>query len=230
MVGACSSPAATEKSRDIAIVTALPLFWAEGQFGAAATGADQRAPIIKKLLDRHNVRALDSLSSATLDTVDVLILAQPRALAPSELVDLDRWVRGGGRLLIFADPMLDWPSLYPMGDPRRPPLVTLLDPLFDHWGLNLGAPEVEQGREIIDLEGKKLALVGAGHWTLADKAKGNCTTRTSDFLAGCTIGRGRVVLVGDADALDSRVWQETGIENAAAIESLIASLEEKAEK
>jgi hypothetical protein len=222
--GACSAPATTDQSHDIAVLTALPLFWTEGQFGAAATGADPRAAIIQKLSERHHVRALDALSSATLKNVDVLMLAQPRALAPAELVELDRWVRAGGKLLIFADPMLDWTSLYPMGDPRRPPLVTLLDPLFDHWGLDLSAPEVEQGREIIDLDREKLALVGAGHWTLADKAKGICTTRANDFLAHCALGKGRVLLLGDADVLDSRVWQETGIDNAAGIESLIVQL------
>ena len=230
IASACGSPPSPAQSPRIAIVSALPLFWAEGQFGAAATGIDQRVPFVQKLSEQYRVVPLDAISPATLSAADVLILAQPRTLAPSELVYLDRWVRAGGKLLIFADPMLDWASIYPMGDPRRPPLVTLLDPLFDHWGLNLGAPEVEQGREIIDLEGKKLVLVGAGHWTLADKAKRICTTRANDFLASCTIGKGRVLLVGDADALDSRVWQETGIENAAAIESLIASLEEKAEK
>jgi ABC-type uncharacterized transport system len=225
LVSACGSPRSPIARPKVAILTALPLFWQEGQFGTAATGVDQRAPILQKLSERFQVNPLDALSRATLKTVDILILAQPRALAPAELVDLDLWVRAGGKLLVFADPMLDWPSVYPMGDPRRPPLVTLLDPLFDHWGLDLGVPEVEQGREIIDLNGKKLALIGAGHWTLSDKANSICTTRANDFLARCTIGKGRVVLVGDADALDSRVWEETGVDNAVTIKSLIAELD-----
>jgi ABC-type uncharacterized transport system len=223
-LSSCSSSSSPKQPSKISLLTALPLFWLEGQFGEAVTGVDQRAPLVQKLSERFEVSPLDALSGATLKNVDVLVLAQPRALAPAELVELDRWVRAGGKLLIFADPMLDWPSLYPMGDPRRPPLVTLLDPLFDHWGLDLSAPEVEQGREIIELDGEKLALVGAGHWTLEDKAKGLCTTRANDFLAQCALGKGRVLLLGDADVLDSRVWEETGIDNVTGIESLVTQL------
>ena len=56
-------------------------------------------------------------------------MAQPLAQAPENLVALDDWVRGGGRVLLLADPMLEWPSKRPLGDPLRPP------PMFADTGL-----------------------------------------------------------------------------------------------
>ena len=48
-------------------------------------------------------------------------MAHPLAQPAEDLVALDDWVRGGGRVLLLADPMLEWPSKRPLGDPLRPP-------------------------------------------------------------------------------------------------------------
>ena len=45
-----------------------------------------------------------------------MLLAHPMAQTADALVDLDRWVRGGGRVLLLADPRLEWPSERPLGD------------------------------------------------------------------------------------------------------------------
>ncbi len=90
----------------LGVVSALPLFWGEGVPMAILEGDDQRAPIIRKLAARHNLVPLDQVTSTQLARVTQLLVAQPRGLAPQELVELDRWVRRGGRALIFADPIL----------------------------------------------------------------------------------------------------------------------------
>ena len=79
---------------------------------------------------------LDSFDALNVRSTPLLLLAQPRALAPAEMVKLDSWVRDGGKLLILADPALQWGSLYPLGDKRRPLFTSLLSPLFSHWGWN----------------------------------------------------------------------------------------------
>ena len=56
-------------------------------------------------------------------------MAHPLAQTAENLVALDQWVRGGGRVLLLADPMLEWPSERPLGDPLRPP------PMFMDTGL-----------------------------------------------------------------------------------------------
>ena len=50
-------------------------------------------------------------------------MVQPQAQPAAVLVELDQWVRGGGHVLLLADPALEWPSERPFGDPLRPPLA-----------------------------------------------------------------------------------------------------------
>ena len=79
-------------------------------------------------------------------------MAQPRAQPAEDLVALDNWVRGGGRVLLLADPMLEWPSERPLGDPFRPPPTFADTGLLAHWGLKLDAPD-EPGRRVGELGG-----------------------------------------------------------------------------
>lgn len=161
----------------LTLFTALPLLWGEGDPADILNGQTGRSP----LLDGLDVRGIDVVSAQTLSS-DVLVVAQPRAMAPEELVALDGWVRGGGRAIIFADPLLKWPSRFPLGDRRRAPPVTLLDPLLTHWGVTL-----EAGTD------------GIGRWR-----PGPCAPLDSVTIE-CPIGRGRALLVADADELDARV-------------------------
>ena len=172
------------------------------------------------MLDGFAVRPIDTVSAATLGH-DVLVMAQPRLLSPDELVALDAWVRGGGRVLIFADPNLAWPSLYPLGDRRRAPPITLLDPLLRHWGLTLEAGDTVPARH--DLDGFGVATVAAGHW----RTPQDCTS-PEPVVADCRIGKGRAILVADADMLDMRLVEETQAENRQWFQSTIDALSGRA--
>lgn len=177
-------------------MTALPLFWNEAGPALALEDDDQRAPVMRLLMEAHDVRPLDVLSRETLANTRILMLAQPRLLAPQELVALDQWVREGGRLLLFADPELRWPSALVPGDPRRPPPVTLLDPLFNHWRVELGPPGDADQAELAD---RAVPVSRAGQWTSRST---DCKVETGRLLVGCTLGKGRALLVADADLLD----------------------------
>jgi hypothetical protein len=159
------------------LFSALPLMWGEGDPADILNGRAKRST----LLDGLDVRAIDVISAATLGN-DPLIVAQPRAMSPEELVAVDSWVRNGGRALVFADPLLKWPSRYALGDPRRAPPVTLLDPLLTHWGV------------AVDVKSD-----GSGRWE-----KGPCAPVDS-ITIDCRIGKGRALMVADADLLDARV-------------------------
>lgn len=111
-----------------------------------------RSPLISHL----GARPLDRIDITSLRGISALVIAQPRLLQPAELVALDDWLRRGGRAVIFADPLLLWPSALPLGDPRRPPLTSLLDPLMAHWGLRL--EPVLPGADGVDRR-----MLGAGH-------------------------------------------------------------------
>ena len=186
----------------LGLMTTLPLLWGEAADVGELLAADGSASWVRGEIERrYAIEPLDTLDSAALDRIDRLVLAQPRALSPAENVALDGWVRGGGRLLLFADPMLTRPSRYPVGDRRRPQDVVLLSPILSHWGLELmfddDAPE---GERMVEIAGVGVPINLAGRFGLAPGSQ--CDLEVGGTLARCTIGVGEVVLLADAAVLD----------------------------
>jgi hypothetical protein len=156
------------------------------------------------------IRPLDVLDDSTLSTGRLLLLAQPRALAPTELVALDSWVRRGGRALILTDPALFWPSELPLGDIRRPPAIGLLAPLLSHWGLRLGPPEEKKAvMRQLDQEAheRRLVMFAPGRFI---REQGSCAVDARGHLARCSIGKGEAILLADADMMHDRLWVGSG--------------------
>lgn len=191
----------------VTLMTALPLVWGEGSAADILQGRSGRSETLKIVETKFDVHPIDTLSAKTLGR-NVAVVAQPRRLTPTELVSFDNWVRRGGRAIIFADPELMWPSGYPLGDNRRAPPVELLDPLFTHWGVALGDSD-RQARTVL-IDGVPVRLLAAGTWT----GPANCRSVIPEVLH-CRIGKGRALLVGDADVLDPRVWAPNDTGNVA---------------
>lgn len=195
-------------------MTTLPIYWGESD-GVGAVLADQAPPgwVRPHLERRYTLEPLDTLDADTLKGLRRLMLAQPRVLTAQENVALDDWVRGGGRLLLFADPMLTHHSRFPLGDRRRPQDVILLSPILTHWGLELRFdPEQPRAGEAHD---RSVALAGgaapvAMAGTLHAAAQSGCAVRDARLLAQCRIGKGAVVVVADAALLDEPEDAATG--------------------
>ncbi|SCW40303.1 ABC-type uncharacterized transport system [Sphingobium faniae] len=184
----------------LAVLTALPLFWREGEQGLAARSD---APILALLRRRFDVRPLDSALSPDLGKMRLLLVAQPRGMGAAELAAVDHWVRQGGQALILADPLLRWPSPLPLGDRRRAPSISLLTPLLDHWGLRLN-PVEERGEHRHFLpDGSLLTSMASSRFNVR---AGPCRAEASGLIAHCRIGLGKAVLVADADMIDDRLW------------------------
>lgn len=185
----------------VGLASALPLAW--GEAGPFAPGA-RPAEAYRLLGGEYDLVPLDLLADASLAPLRAVLLVQPRALAPSELVALDAWVRGGGRALILTDPVLRWPSGLALGDIRRPPPVGLLGPLLDHWGLALLPPGSGEGA-IVDERVAGRRLVTAAPGRLASRGR-TCRVMESGLLARCRIGRGTALVLADADLLHDDLW------------------------
>lgn len=230
---AFTRPAPDGPKPSLGLMTTLPLQWSEGGVEADLAEDAQPHPAFSRLSETYDVQPLDDVRD--LAELRILLLAQPRAFSPAELVQLDSWVRKGGRILILADPALQWGSLYPLGDKRRPLFTSMLSPLFAHWGLELVLP-------IADAEPMAIRKIGTlsirtqtpGEWLKIGRGgSARCVLEEGGLLADCTIGKGRALLVADADLLDTAYWEGRGMRvltggdefgNLAWVESLLARL------
>ncbi|MFS0737331.1 hypothetical protein ABC347_09800 [Sphingomonas sp. 1P06PA] len=157
----------------IAVLTGLPLFWPEGGIGETLAGP----PIDDSWRAALGGRAaipIETSAGPALAGQRLLLAAQPRDQSPADLVALDDWVRRGGRLLWLADPALARASRLPLGHPGRPPASPTMLPLLARWHVSI----------------------------TPDRATGEgCMTAWDGLAADCRLGRGRAIIVADADLL-----------------------------
>ena len=182
--------APTANRPTVLLLTSLPLIFSE-DFSVQHSGS----PFLKALQARYRVVPISVTNAPELAKGGLLLMAQPPAQTAENLVTLDAWVRRGGRLLLFADPMLEWPSRRALGDPLRPPPMFADTGLLAHWGLRLDTPE-QRGPAERTLARQNVMTVSPGTlW-------GGCDIGAQRLAARCTIGKGEAIVVADADLLD----------------------------
>lgn len=174
---------------ELMLLTSLPLVFGE-QFGL-----EGGSPALAALETKFTVTPVAVADSASLARGRLLLMAHPLAQPAEALVELDRWVRRGGRLLLLADPMLEWPSERPLGDTLRPPPAFADTGLLAHWGLRLDTPD-ERGPRLRKLGGQEIVTASPG--VLA----GRCAVSGDRLVARCRIGKGAATVVADADFLN----------------------------
>jgi hypothetical protein len=205
-----ATPAPVPTAR-LGLMSSLPLYWPLGaDVDALASGRAavpwQRAALAQDYL----LEPLDTLSPIPALSRDApatdplagltrLAVVQPRGLSPADNVALDRWVRGGGRLLLVLDPALTGDYAAPLGDPRRPVDSALIPPVVARWGMAVGfdedqTPAVGTAR----LGEAALPLAVRGLVTITDPAAADCTLLAGGAAARCRVGSGTVMLIADA--------------------------------
>jgi hypothetical protein len=200
--------AAQEPRESLGLFTTLPLYWPEAEGVSELIGPDVAPHWARGELERDFALVpLDVLAGegASLNRFRYLLLAQPRTLSPAENATLDAWVRSGGRLLLFADPLLTAESRFEIGDKRRPQDVALLSPILGHWGLELRFDENQQaGEQVASVQSFALPVNAAGRFafSFADEQDTACSPRSGGLVAECRIGKGRAVIVADAALFD----------------------------
>lgn len=196
-----SAPLPADRPR-VGLLSGPPLF------GPDADGGFAGSPLWRVLSRQVAMRPLDAVEPDMIESLDAILVIQPRALAPDELVALDQWVRMGGRGVVLADPELLWDDHRATGHPLKPPRHSLLGPLLTRWGVALepavartpGADPVER-RFLSD--GALLQIAGASRFRLTGAG---CTLAERGLIARCRVGRGSVVLIADADFANDALW------------------------
>lgn len=208
-------PSRSDEQPVLLFLTSLPLMFGE-EFGLQESGS----PALTALSARYRVTPISTTGASELAKGDLLLMAQPPAQAPEYLVALDEWVRRGGRVLLLADPMLEWPSKRPLGDPLRPPPMFTDTGLLVHWGLRLDAPD-KRGPALRKLGGKVIVAVSPG--TL----RGGCVISSDRLVADCRIGKGRAIVIADADLLNVGPLGDRATGNLAGVTESLARLTNK---
>ncbi len=192
LVGCRADKAAHPRPKpDLYVLTSLPLIFDSGFGLGLATGE-----VASFLRDHYRLHAIDLPSE--LPAGAVLLAAQPRALPAEELVALDVWVRGGGRMLLLADPLLEWPSERALDDRLRPPVSFADTGLLAHWGLRLDAPD-KRGPRSVSYDGFGVDYLSPGRLV---RTGGTCELGSDGILANCVLGNGQAMIVADADFLN----------------------------
>ncbi|MEP7130264.1 MAG: hypothetical protein ABI770_03960 [Sphingomicrobium sp.] len=195
------------------LLTSLPLVFGE-DFSLQGGGS----PALKALGTRYRVVPISVTDAADLGKGRLLLMAHPLAQPAEDLVALDRWVRGGGRVLLLADPLLEWPSRRPLGDPLRPPPTFMDTGLLAHWGLRLDSPDA-RGPRAGKLGGYDVITVSPG------RLSGGCAIDAGRLVARCRIGRGAATIVADADLLNADDLGSGAAHNLDAVLTELATLE-----
>jgi hypothetical protein len=175
------------------LLTTLPLLFPE-EFSLEGSGSKP----LEALETRYQVLPIGTADAHSLGRGRMLLMAHPLAQPANSLVALDRWVQAGGRLLLLADPKLDWPSKRPLGDKLRPPPSFADTGLLAHWGLKLSKSEIDGP---VSAEVGSHFVLFSSPGALGDERAG-CEIEAKGVVARCRIGRGRVTVVADADWLN----------------------------
>lgn len=173
----------------------------------------QQLAVLNDLTARWDIRSVRPLTYEAMDGLPVAVVMLRRPMSYSEAIDLDAWIRDGGRALILAEPDRSWAA---PGDAVDANLRSAT------WGLRL-APRADGPLALPG--GGTLLLRNAGRWTASE----GCNPRQDGFLTECRPGKGRVVLIGDTGLLDRNAFDLQGDAQDSAtgmIGQLIEALEE----
>lgn len=205
-IGWWSTRRDARREEPLGLFTTLPILWADNpDLAAQLDPAVQRHWALAELARAGRIEPLDVLAGAAgqapLAKVRRLVMAQPRVLVPQENVALDDWVRGGGQLLLLADPALTEDSAFALGDPRRPQSVVLLSPILARWGLELRFDDRQAlGEATREVMGLPVPVNLPGQFVT--QGQDNCRLWADGLAVTCAIGKGRLVALADAAVLE----------------------------
>ncbi len=201
LLGWSLRPGTAARPEPVGLFTSLPLIWGEGEDPQQLLASGQSPHRAKQALAAIGpIRPLDTLDGLQ-PGLKRLVIAQPRPLSPTENVALDNWLRRGGQLLLLADPMLTEPSVFPLGDPRRPQDIVLLSPILTRWKLELTFDEQQPaGVRLVAADGLTIPVNLAGTWR---SVGATCRIAGAGVLAICQVGQGRLVALADAEVLSA---------------------------
>ncbi|MCM8557577.1 hypothetical protein [Sphingomicrobium sediminis] len=182
---------AVDTAEELLLLSSLPV-----AFSGGGDLLDTGSPLMSLLQSEYRVETIAVADQASLEGHDLILMAHPAAQPAEALVDFDNWVRAGGKVVLLADPRLEYESGQPLGAPLAPPPFFADTGLLGRWGVRLTGPEA-LGAFAVPV-GERLVYARApGRFAVEDG--GRCSLEAEGFIALCDVGEGQALLVADAD-------------------------------
>lgn len=159
---------AEPRRRVVGVVASLPLVTG---YDPASGGMRSGWAIEQRLAEVYDVRTIPIDAAALPNGLDALLVVHPKGLSPALKYSIDRYVAGGGRLLLFVDPdaqqddsATQRAALYAGGD-----RTSTFEPMLAAWGVKYdplqALGDLEHALLVGDADGqpvRHLAFAGFG--------------------------------------------------------------------
>jgi ABC-type uncharacterized transport system involved in gliding motility auxiliary subunit len=138
---------ANPKKHVVGVISGLPINGGKNPMNNQMT-----APwlIMDQLREFFDVRMLDQTLTSVPSNIDVLMIVQPTQLTPKAAYAIDQYVLGGGKALVFADPMPEAAYMQTIGKSKGG--MKQLAKLLKSWGLGYVddkvATDIEHARRV----------------------------------------------------------------------------------
>ncbi|MBI2381617.1 MAG: Gldg family protein [Gammaproteobacteria bacterium] len=164
----------TARKPTIGVLSGLPIL---GGWDMMTRQRSEPWVVTEQLRQFANLRELKAEDGQIPADLDALLVVQPKGLAPAMLYALDQYVLGGGKTLVFVDPVAEQDRL--PQSPQMPFPKTIagqdLNTLFKAWGFSIAMDKVvaDPGHALQIVAGPgqgpitHLALLGLGPQAIA---------------------------------------------------------------
>ena len=211
----------------IGVMSAEPML---AQEQSAPGMPSQEQIVFTQLKEMYTVKSVD-LTQSELSAIDLLVLVHPQDLAESTLFSIDQYVMGGGRLLVFVDPMNQTQEV-PV-DPQNPMAQfqanrsSDLARLFDAWGVEYDPTQVvldnTSALTIQSNQGQTIRHLGINSWdndNLSDDIVNFELSKIHTALAGyfkADVGHLTPLITSNADSMSVKIDPFSMLFNPAAL-------------
>jgi ABC-type uncharacterized transport system involved in gliding motility auxiliary subunit len=130
---------ANPKKRVVGLLTGLPLDG--GMAPMAMMGGGRPQPpqmVMEQIREFFEVKSINQDAKEIPADVDVLMIAQPDKLTPEAALAVDQFVLGGGKALVFVDPVAELGRMGPMGMGPGTPTADFIK-ILKAWGVDFDA-------------------------------------------------------------------------------------------
>jgi gliding motility-associatede transport system auxiliary component len=130
---------ANPKKRVVGLITGLPLDG--GMAPMAMMGGGRPQPpqmVMEQIREFFEVKSINQDAKEIPADVDVLMIAQPDKLTPEAALAVDQFVLGGGKALVFVDPVAELGRMGPMGMGPGAPTGDFVK-ILKAWGVDFDA-------------------------------------------------------------------------------------------